>query len=195
MKTKTIIKAIAVTVLAFVCNSMYSSNLVTPNSNNDTLYLKITGKVSKTKESAGQSYTVQLIQNDKVVSEQIVKAGKNFNFYLNRNSWYGVRINKHECVSKIISVNTHIPTYQELEKFMVSFEVEEPISNNEAQYLDQEALDFPLAILSYYDKVENFEGNDVYALNIKKALMTRLNAPSKDMAMADAEKEVVLGKR
>ena len=93
----------------------------------------------------------------------------------------------------MISINTNIPTYQELEKFMVSFEVEEPISNNEAQYLDTEALDFPLAILSYYDKVENFEGNDTYAFNIKKALMVRLNAPAKDMAMA--EKEVVLGKR
>ena len=193
MKTKTSIKAIAIGALAFLCGTTYSSNMNTKNLNDDTLCLKINGKISKTKESAGNTYTVQLIQNDKVISSQIVKAGKNFNFYLNRNAWYGVKINKSDCVSKMISVSTHIPTYQELEKFMVSFEVEEPISNNEAQYLDAEALDFPLAILSYYDKFENFEGNDVYALNIKKALMVRLNAPAKDMAMA--EKEVVLGKR
>ncbi len=194
MKTKTIIKAIAVTAFAFVCNLMYSSNLTKVNSNDDTLCLKINGKVSKTKESAGNSYTVQLVQNDKVISSQIVKAGKNFTFYMNRNAWYGVKINKSDCVSKIISVNTALPSYQE-EKFMVSFEVEEPISNNEAQYLDPEALDFPLAILSYHDNIESFEGNDIYANNIKKALLIRLNAPSKDMAMAEPEKEVVLGKR
>ncbi len=174
MKATTTIKFIAAGIFALVCNFMYSSAPTAEvNLNNDSLCLKLNGKVSKTKESAKHTFTVQLIQNDKIIASQVVKAGKSFNFYLNKNAWYGVKINATECVSKIISVNTQIPTYQELEKFMVSFEIEEPISYTEAQYLDQDAIDFPLSILSYHTEVENFEGNDEYSKNIKNKLVSK----------------------
>lgn len=176
MTTTTYIKSIAIGAFALICNFMFASEFSAAEigSNKDTsVCLKLNGKISKTKESAGQTYTVELVQNDKIVSSQVVKAGQKFKFYLNRNAWYGVKINKTECVSKIISVCTKIPTYQELQMYTVDFKVDEPISYAEAKYLDQDAIDFPLSILSYYDDVENFDGNDEYAKNIKGKLVTK----------------------
>jgi hypothetical protein len=185
MKTSTIIRTFAVVALGFICNIMYSGNMEP-----DSMCLRLVGKISKTPQSAGQTYTVQLIDNSKVIATQVVKAGKNFKFDVNRNGWYGLQVKNEDCVSKLISVSTHVPGIEEGEAYLVSFEMDEPFSVCESQYLDSDAIDFPLALISYEKNSDNFNYSEEYTKNIKNKLVTPLMESStanssKDLASKD----------
>jgi hypothetical protein len=181
MKTAITIRTIALTALALICNFMYSGNMEP-----DSMCLRLVGKISKTSHSAGHSYTVQLIDNSKVIATQVVKAGKNFKFDVNKNGWYGVQIKNEECVSKLISVSTHVPNLEEGDAYLVSFEMEEPISLEESKYLDSDAIDFPLALISYEKDMDNFNYSEEYTKNIKNKLVTPLMDDTNETASKES---------
>jgi hypothetical protein len=181
MKTSITIRIIVAVALVFICNLMFSGNgtNISPDS---ALCLRLKGKISKNKESAGSTYTVELVDNSTIIATQVVKAGKNFVFDVQRDGWYGVRIRKSECVSKLISISTHVPELEEGYMYEVIFEMEEPISILEAGYLDSDAIDFPLALISYEKEIDNFNYSEEYTKNIRAKLLTTFIDDKKDNA-------------
>lgn len=177
MKTAITIRSIVAVTLVFICNLMHAGNM-----HPDSMCLRLVGKVSKTPHSAGHTYTVQLIDNSKVIATQVVKAGKNFKFDVQRNGWYGLQIKNEDCVSKLISVSTHVPDLEEGDAYLVTFEMDEPITHEESKYLDSDAIDFPLALISYEKNMDNFNYSEEYTKNIKNKLLDPLTGSNKETA-------------
>jgi hypothetical protein len=172
-------KTITLTVMLFASNFIFSSissQLNKEDQSKDTaLCLIIKGKVTKTAERAGNTYTVELVDNDKIIQSRVVKAGKKFEFKLQKNQWYGVKVLKNECVAKYISITTHnLPELDKKDMYLVSFDLADPISNSEAKYLDSDAVDFPLAIICYNKAIDSFDYNEKYTENIKTKLVSGL---------------------
>jgi hypothetical protein len=189
MKAAITIRSLVAVTLVFICNLMYSGNMEP-----DSMCLRLVGKVSKTPHSSGHTYTVQLIDNSKVIATQVVKAGKNFKFDVNRNGWYGLQIKNEECVTKLISVSTHVQGVEDGDAYLVSFEMEEPISREESKYLDADAIDFPLALISYEKNMDNFNYSEEYTKNIKNKLVTPLMDPTKETASKEIASNEGAGK-
>lgn len=171
MRTAITIRSITVMILVLASNFL-NARALEMKTDDTTLCIRLKGKVSKTQENSGTTYTVELVDNNKVISSQTVKAGKNFTFDAMKDKWYGIIIKKSECVSKLISVNTFIPELQEASMYEVIFEMDEPISELEANYLDKDAIDFPLALISYETKTDNFNYNEEYTKNIRARLLS-----------------------
>lgn len=170
MKLVILIRTIIAAALIWICNSCFGS----VKGNSDSLCLRLKGKISKTETSAGNTYTVEIIDNSTVVASKVVKAGKTFVFDVKRNGWYGLKIKNGDCVSKLISISTHVPNIEDGDVYLVDFELDEPISLQESQHLDDDAIDFPLALISYEKQMDNFNYSEEYTNNIKKKLLDPL---------------------
>lgn len=179
MKTTITIRSIVAVALVLICNFMLAGTK-TPS---DSMCLRLKGKVAKTDISAGHTYTVEIIDNSTVIASKVVKAGKAFTFDVKRNGWYGLKIKNSDCVSKLISINTHVPGLEDGDAYLVDFEMEEPISLEESKYLDDDAIDFPLALISYEKDIDNFNYSEEYTKNIKKKLLDPLVDNNTGVAM------------
>jgi len=204
MKTTTLLKMILVSMFALVCGYFYASPLAyhgkegqkkTSEGYNDldtTLCLQLNGKISKSTTKSENTYTVQLLQHNVIIDSMIVMGGKNFDFVLRENSWYGINIKKTGCVSKLISVSTNLPSHTRNYFYKLNFEVDEPITDEEASYLDKETLDFPMAIFAYDDAEDNFYYNEKYSQNIKKVLISTIHEEPKQHISANYNHQNVI---
>jgi hypothetical protein len=81
---------------------------------------------------------------------------------------YGIRINKKGYVPRIISINTELPEFaQGFFRFQFDTEL---IEETQSKKLDQDALDFPIAIISFHDDLRTFYYSEEYTTNIKRQL-------------------------
>ncbi|MGZ3882637.1 MAG: hypothetical protein ACXVP0_08245 [Bacteroidia bacterium] len=176
MKTTTFLKFVAATLILCM-NAAYSMPVFphnggnsTQKSNTDSAYcLKLNGKMSKTGKIT-ESFTVALLHNNTPVDSMVVKNGNSFKFVLKKDTWYSVRISKPGAVSKLISICTLLPRNATNYFFQLDFTVDELISEEEAEFLDKETLDFPMAIFVYDYKLKRFNYLEEYTSNIRKHL-------------------------
>lgn len=179
MKSTTILRSltIAITILLSNYGFSFTPSLLNKGilSKDSSICLILKGKVTKTSISAGHTYTVQLVDNNFIVHSKTVKAGNKFEFKLKKDQWYAVKIIKSGCVSKFISITTHnLPELTAEDVYVVNFDLADPISYDEVKYLDKDAADFPLAIISYDRTKDSFDYVEEYTRNIKSKLISTI---------------------
>jgi hypothetical protein len=134
--------------------------------NDTSSCLQISGKILKIRTSTSNSYTVALICGNDVVDAKVIKGNNVFKFNLKKNGLYTVRILKDGYVPRTVCVDTklaeeHVGFY----KFHFDTEL---IEEKEAATLNQEALEFPIALISYDVKKHWFNYNAAYTREVKK---------------------------
>jgi hypothetical protein len=131
--------------------------------------LEIDGKIINASEGLDGICTVELICANVTVESLTLKDGKKkFKFLLKKNQAYSIRLSKKGYVSRLISVDTRIPSdYDEIYKF--SFETKLAENTNPARST-KEVSDFPIAIIYFDQKKDCFDYNKEYTSRIKKEL-------------------------
>lgn len=138
------------------------------NNNDSTVCLELSGKVSKLKFIENDYYKVELIYNGMVMDTLRVKDNKNFKFVLKKNKIYGIRISKPGYYSRIISINTSTPGYVKA-YFRFEFDTDMIRSDN-ALKLNKDALDFPIAVISFNEDLRAFYYSEEYTTYIKRRI-------------------------
>ncbi|MBL7930473.1 MAG: hypothetical protein JNL60_01140 [Bacteroidia bacterium] len=138
--------------------------------------LQIEGKVL----NAGDNEDVCIIElidgTNTVVDTLILKEGKNkFAFVLQKNDYYSIRISKNGFISKLVAINTEILTQQDgIHKF--NFETR-LLSSVIAKKLNEDVLDFPVAIIHFDYENNCFDYNKEYTEHIKRELYAKVTRP------------------
>jgi hypothetical protein len=133
--------------------------------------LKIEGKIINNNLTE-DACIIELIDSDNEVDTILLKERKNkFTFVLNKNSYYSIRISKPGYISKVVSINTEILTEV---NGIYRFEFETSLLPEALlKNLNQDALDFPVAIVYFDYEKDCFSYNKEYSTSIKRELHTR----------------------
>lgn len=178
---------ILLTVLALNLNlKAINGNNKFSNLTDDTATcLSLKGKISNAMEGDTKNCKVELLTADGVVEEMFIdKSNKFFRFKLARDTHYAVRVSKKGYVTKLISINTSFPS-DVVDVCEFSFNTE-LISEEESESLNKDALDFPIAIIHFDNKTEQFTYNKEYTINIKREIyMGPFESNNKAYATAD----------
>ena len=136
--------------------------------NDSTLCLELSGKVGKLKSIENNYYNVELFYNGVIVDSMKVKDNKEFRFALKKNTIYGLRITKPGYYTRNISINTSTPGYANA-FFRLRFDTE-MIRVDEPVKLNKDALDFPIAVISFNEDLRAFYYNEEYTTYIKRRI-------------------------
>jgi hypothetical protein len=142
------------------------------NKNGSQQYcLEISGNVTaKHQKKKSDRYTVELIQNNKVVQSETVRDGRSFKFKLKQDGDYGILITKEGYVPRLVNVWTNLP--QEITShplFRFEFDTD-LIPESEKSALNTDALDFPIAIIQFNEETGWFYYNEEYTSHIKRKI-------------------------
>ncbi len=141
------------------------SNTSDPDS---LICLEIKGKVTNVGSKSSETYQVELIYYNTVVSNDQINSNKSFKFNLKRDAIYTIRISKEGFITKLISIYTRLPADQ-TDVYRLDFETE-LIEAHKSKKLNADALEFPVTIIYYDDKADSFYFNEEYTSNIKKCV-------------------------
>lgn len=138
----------------------------------DTLAcLQIEGKIMNADEGIDGECVVDLIEANQVVQTITLKEGKRqFRFILNKNSQYGIRIQKKGYISKLISVNTDLSGESQsfgLHRFMFETSL---LSDVVRKRMNEDMIDFPIAIVHFDLEEQTFSYDKKYTSYIKREL-------------------------
>jgi hypothetical protein len=159
------------TVLFFAC--LFSARMNAANYHSpkfDSLScLQIEGKVNNAEDGIDGECLIELICANEVVNAVELKEGKTkFKFVLEKNKYYAVRISKKGFLDKLISVNTEMLTEND---GVYRFLFETSLIQEAAKVrLNDDIVDFPVAIIQFDYEMECFSFNQEYADYIKKEL-------------------------
>ena len=139
----------------------------------DSLHcLEISGKVDARGNSMNNTYKVELIKGNIVIDSVEIKDRKAFKFKLEKNEYYGIRVSKKGFVSRLISVCTDLESKKYEHKFY-RFHFDTKLINNEKSVtLNKDALDFPIAVISFNNKRGWFYYSKRYTAYIKRKIYT-----------------------
>jgi hypothetical protein len=152
-----------------LCFFVFTCSLTAGNGYADsTLCLELSGRVTRLKEAEHKHYKVELVYNGQTVDSMIVKDKKEFRFKLKKNTVYGIRITKPGFITRYISIDTSIPGYAN-RIFRFEFDTE-LIDTEQLQRLNKDALDFPIAIISFNKDLKGFYYDEEYTSNIKRSV-------------------------
>lgn len=138
----------------------------------DTLAcLEITGKVLNAFEGEDASCRVELINKGDVIDSVILKEGKDhFHLILSKDQYYAIRISKKGYVPRILEINTTM--FVELDGLYTFHFNTELISDKLAKKLNQDALDFPIAIIYFNHDEDCFDYSREYTETLKNEMFT-----------------------
>jgi hypothetical protein len=141
------------------------------NDDSDSLIcLEISGRICTDGKERDNFYTVELIEYNTVIKAVIKKDKKAFKFNLEKNKYYAIRIIKEGYAPKLISIHTMIPD-EKFAKEFYSFRFKtELFPEEEYKKFDQDAQDFPIAIVAFNKQKRVFDYNEKYTGNIKRSL-------------------------
>ena len=149
-------------------NSVFGKNGKT-DSQKDSLYcIEIDGKVLIPKGDESRFYKIELLCHNDVVDSGIVVDNESFLLKVKKNSWYTIRIIKEGYFPLVVSIDTRLPEYS-TGQYKLNFDTE-LIVENYANISDDEAVDFPIAIISFNQKSGEFKPVAQYSKNIRGAL-------------------------
>lgn len=155
------------TLFLFAAFSASSFAFVPGKPVNDTmLCLEITGKAMfNGTQLAG--VTVVLTENNKEVSKTPIPPKGKFLLVLKKNSHYTVKISKNGFVTRSVSVDTQLPPGTEYGIYRFDMEVE---LFKENKNINNDYLDFPVALISYDKEKDVFNYSKKYTATIKKKI-------------------------
>lgn len=138
--------------------------------------LQIEGRVLNADDGEGVCIIELIDETNTVTDSLILKEGKSkFAFVLQKDSYYSIRISKNGFISKLVAINTEVLIAQEgVHRF--NFETR-LLSNVVAKRLNEDVLDFPVAIIHFDYENNCFDYNKEYTENIKKELYAKVTRP------------------
>ena len=145
--------------------------------NKDTLNLKskevcleLNGQVIKPVNSKTDYYEAELIKGNEVVQKIVCKDNNSFKFNLQEGLYYAVKIKKAGFSDKLISINTALTKKEKISYiYKLDFKVE-LVTDSEYLCMDNDARDFPSAIIQYSNMIRCFDYMKEYTKNIKIAM-------------------------
>jgi hypothetical protein len=97
-----------------------------------------------------------------------LKDNKEFSFKLEKNVYYGIRITKKGFIPKLVSVCTDMTGgSKNSQHFHFKTNL---INESELKRLNKDALDFPIAVISFNKRKESFSYNKKYTSGIKRKM-------------------------
>ena len=135
----------------------------------DSLYcIEIDGKVVIPKNDLSKTYKIELLCHNDIVDSGFVVDNESFLLKVKKNSWYTIRIVKEGYFPLIVSIDTRLPDYTTgNHKFHFDTEL---IVENYTSIQDQDAIDFPIAIVSFNTTNDLFTPIREYSKNIRTSL-------------------------
>lgn len=157
--------------LTLILYSILFTSFCFAKSPDTTSCLQLSGKILKIKTTTSNEYTVSLISGNTVIETKTIKGNNSFKFNLKKNGWYTVRISKEGYVSRTVSIDTKLSEgHDGFYKFQFETEL---IDEQEALTLNKDALNMPIAYISYDPKKHWFTHNATYTNMVKKNIYTR----------------------
>jgi hypothetical protein len=157
-----------VNIILLSCCFILSSLAQAPGDLDESLWcLEITGRILNASEG-GTPCKVELMHGSKIVDSMHLRgARKKFFLMLNKNSQYAIRISKPGYVSRLVAIDTKVPTGEE-NIFAFSFETSlMPKSEHRPAV---EAFDFPIANISFDSNQKEFVHNKDYTESLKQEM-------------------------
>ena len=137
--------------------------------NSDTsVCLEIKGKILNLSKKNSSTYKIELIYFNTVVNKEVIDINKPFKFKLKKDAIYTIRISKDGYITKLISIYTKMPEGNN-DVYDLDFETE-LLEEHKSKTLNTDALDFPITIIYFEEKVKLFHFNEEYTNNIKKSI-------------------------
>jgi len=135
----------------------------------DSLYcIEIDGKVLIPKNDPSKTYKIELLCHNDVVDSGLVVDNESFLLKVKKNSWYTIRIIKEGYFPLVVSIDTRLPEYNtSSHRFHFDTEL---IVENYTSIQDQDAIDFPIALVSFNPNNDMFVPVREYSKNIKSSL-------------------------
>jgi hypothetical protein len=142
----------------------------------EEICLEISGDIGFEGDIRNQSYKVELIHYNTVIqTDTMENLSSVFRFHLKKNAYYTIRISKEGYAPKLVSVCTILDENVKDNVYCQFHFTTSLITRDEAARLDKDALEFPIAVVSY-DKIKKaFYDNKKYTANIKKVLYSTTN--------------------
>ncbi len=177
---KNILKTlVAITSLTFASNTVMAKNV-----KSQPQEFVVNGIIVKTNNKLDSKCKVELFNENQLVSETIIKMDKPFEYKLEKNVWYTIRVTKEGFLPLTISFNTEVGS-EEIVNNMFYFETE-LIEMADAKFLNPDLIDFPVGVVAFNKDSKKFEARDVYTNNYVTGLH-RTN----EIKQADIVKEYV----
>jgi hypothetical protein len=130
--------------------------------------IEIDGKVLIPKNDDSKLYRIELLCHNDLVDSGVVVDDESFLLKVKKNSWYTIRIIKEGYFTQVVSIDTRLPEYVNGQhKFHFDTEL---IVENYASIQDEDAIDFPIAIISFNPNKDRFVPVREYSKNIKSSL-------------------------
>lgn len=135
----------------------------------DSLYtIEIDGKVMIPKHDPSKTYKIELLCHNDIIDSGMVVDNESFLLKVKKNSWYTIRIVKEGYFPMVVSIDTRLPEYDN-NNHRFHFDTE-LIVENYTSIQDEDAIDFPIAIISFNPKSDEFMPVREYSKNIKSSL-------------------------
>jgi hypothetical protein len=165
MKTLTLLACI---LTAAVFNDL-TATAFPPAPNDSVACVEIKGRIDFTDTENAFPCIIELITNG-ILTDTIVlaKGRKSFRCYLLANRYYAIRISKQGYIPKLISVYTDMAKAEDgLHLFKFNTDL---LPEKKGKHLNADALDFPVAIVYFDKKTEQFTFNEAYSAKLKEEL-------------------------
>lgn len=134
--------------------------------------LQIYGRITFKNKPLIGNYKAELLYFGEPVDSVMLKCNKSFKFYLKRNSPYAIRISKPGYTSRLICINTNVDETDNQNSVYTFFFETELIAVKDAMLLDNEALQLPIALISFNKKKGRFDHNHEYTSFVKQKIYT-----------------------
>lgn len=165
-----------INLLLFIVSVIFlASSFALKGDEHADLVLEIEGKPSFGERARG-TYRVTLICHNQAVDTLVLPVSQSFDYLLNRNSIYAIRVEKEGYLPRLISINTTAPQqfdnadyYSFLFKLTMYPEALGP-------QLDADDVDFPVAVIAYDALSDRFEYGRLWT----EGLLQRLEAVQSD---------------
>lgn len=162
-------------VALFVLLNLFSINLSAqscppPHFSDSLLCLEISGKIQKGDANDDKYTKVVLIHYNTPVDSVQIEGNRSFKFKLLKDAYYAIKIYRKGYAPRLISICTDIPQEVCNDKIFRFHFTTRLVRENEFAELDNEARDFPIAIISFNKSKKAFYYNVEYTSNIKKSL-------------------------
>lgn len=170
--THTIAKILLICLLTLPFNSIHSApkKPALVSATDSSSCLKISGRVTLDKKLIKGKYKVELMRYNTVIDSAIVKDNRSFTFVLNKNSSYLIKLSKKGHMTRYISVCTNMNDAQKQNEIHTLFFEAELLGVKEALSLDHEALELPIAIISFNKNTKKFSHNKGYTAFVKQKI-------------------------
>lgn len=132
--------------------------------------LEVDGKINNASQGEDGICTIELVSSNKVIATAVLKGRKNkFKFLLEKGIVYTIKISKQGYVTRVVCIDTKMDAGDE-DLYNFSFETK-LIKKSDADKLNKEYLDFPIALIFFDAKKECFVYDKEYTSKIKKEIV------------------------